>query len=82
MNHDIFLRCHTCILEEKPSPKTGAKRAQPLPRYVLAFDTETTMDARQNLNFGVYQFCELGSDGNYLCREEGLFHAEDLDDSQ
>ena len=45
-------------------------------------DTETTTDARQALNFGVYQFCEADSHGNYICREEGLFHADDLDEQQ
>ena len=49
-----------------------------LPRYVLVLDTETTMDARQSLNFGAYQFCEADSKGNYRCREEGLFHADDF----
>ena len=71
MNHEIFLRCHTCILDEEPQEKTGTKKAQPLPKYVLVLDTETTTDAALNLNFGVYQFCELGADGNYACLEEG-----------
>src|ERR1700723_2149586 len=78
MNHDIFLRCHTCILDEEPLEKTGTKKAQPLPKYVLVFDTETTIDALQSLNFGVYQFCEMGADGNYTSLEEGLFYADDL----
>ena len=45
-------------------------------------DTETTIDAKQNLNFGVYQFCEADSNGNYVCLEEGLFHADDLNIAQ
>jgi hypothetical protein len=44
----------------------------------LALDTETTLDSRQHLNFGVYQFCERKSDGNYVLKEEGLFHADDF----
>jgi hypothetical protein len=79
MNHEIFLRCHTCILNEEPQEKTGTRKAQPLPKYVLVLDTETTTDALQNLNFGIYQFCELGTDGNYACREEGAFYADDVD---
>ena len=82
MNHEIFLRCHTCILDEEPSEKTGTKKAQPLPKYVLVFDTETTTDALQSLNFGVYQFCELGSDGTYRPLEEGIFHEDDLSPKQ
>ena len=31
MNHEIFLRCHTCILEEESPEKTGTKKVQPLP---------------------------------------------------
>jgi hypothetical protein len=82
MNHEIYLRCHTRILDENPKEKRGPRRPLPLPKYGLVFDTETTTDARQNLNFGAYQFCEFQSDGNYVCREEGLFHADDLDATQ
>ncbi len=82
MNHEIFLRCHTCILDEEPPEKTGTRKAQPLPKYVLVLDTETTTDTLQSLNFGIYQFCELGTDGNYGCREEGAFYADDLDSRQ
>jgi len=82
MNHDIFLRCHTRILKENPRRYGSTRRAQTLPQYVLVLDTETTTDARQNLNFGVYQFCELDSDSNYECLEEGLFYADNLDTKQ
>jgi hypothetical protein len=75
MNHEIFLRCHTCILDQEPLEKTGTKKAQPLPKYVLVLDTETTTDALQSLNFGVYQFCGLVAGGSYTCREEGAFYA-------
>jgi hypothetical protein len=53
MYHEIFLRCHTYILDEESPKKTGEKRAQPLLKYVLVLDTETTTDALQKLNFGV-----------------------------
>jgi len=83
MNHEIFLRCHTRILEEeKSSQKQQTKKQPPSPQYVLVLDTETTTDARQTLNFGAYQFCEADSDGIYVCREEGLFYADDLDAAQ
>jgi hypothetical protein len=82
MNHEIFLRCHTCILDEERRENTGTRKEQPLPKYVLVFDTETTTDGLLSLNFGVYQFCELGTDENYSPREEGVFHADDLDSRQ
>ena len=82
MKHEIYLRCHTRILNEKPKKMHGSRKLTPLPNYVLVFDTETTTDTRQNLNFGAYQFCELQADGGYVCREEGLFHADDLDSGQ
>lgn len=82
MNHDIFLRCHTRILNEELPQKSGKRKAPPLPTYVLVLDTETTTNACQTLNFGVYQFCGMNADGNYECREEGLFYADDLDTHQ
>jgi hypothetical protein len=82
MNHEIYLRCHTRILDEKSSDKKGTRKPAPLPKYVLVLDTETTTDACQALNFGVYQFCEADSHGQYVCREEGLFHADDLEAAQ
>src|SRR5579863_5992059 len=82
MNHEIFLRCHTCILDQEPLEKTGTRKSQPLPKYVLVLDTETTTDALQSLNFGVYQFCELESDGTYRPLEEGIFHEDDLSPKQ
>src|SRR4051812_39972765 len=82
MNHGIFLRCHTCILDEKPLPKSGSKKQDPLPRYVLVLDTETTTDALQSLNLGVYQFCELTTEGKYRCVEEGIFYADELGPDQ
>lgn len=43
------------------------------PDAVLVFDTETRTDAPQRLTFGSYRFIVNG-----LCREEGLFYADDL----
>ena len=49
------------------------------PKRVLIFDTETTTDRSQRLLFGAYQFCEWSEDERTLiCREEGLFHADEL----
>ena len=82
MNHGIFLRCHTCILDEETSEKSGKRKQDPLPRYVLVLDTETTIDTLQTLNFGVYQFCELTTEGKYRCLEEGIFHGDELGPGQ
>jgi hypothetical protein len=80
MEHEIYLRCHTRILDEDVRSPNTRRNLSPL-RYVLVLDTETTTDALLNLNFGVYQFCELSS-GKFACTEEGLFSADDLDDRQ
>jgi hypothetical protein len=49
-------------------------------RYFLFLDTETTTDFTQRLLFGSYQFCEGDEDqGQLVCKEEGLFHADDLE---
>jgi hypothetical protein len=79
MKHEIYLRCHARVLDNRPEQKRGPRKSPPLPKYVLVLDTETTTDARLSLNFGVYQFCEADPGGNYACREEGLLHSEDLD---
>jgi len=75
---EIFVRAHTVVPEnrrkERPEP---AKWSQ----EVLIIDTETTLDATQKLNFGVYRRCKLGSDG-YECIEEGLFYADGLNKTQ
>jgi hypothetical protein len=82
MKHEIYLRCHTRILDEKPGQTHRFKRVSPELRYVLLLDTETTIDSKQNLNFGAYQFCEANADGNYVCLEEGLFYSDELDATQ
>lgn len=46
---------------------------------MLVFDTETTTDKEQSLNFGAYRFCKLDSDGKYRCHEEGFFYRDDVD---
>jgi hypothetical protein len=80
MKHEIYLRCHTRILGERPRRKWWGKSLEL--QYVLFLDTETTRDAKQSLNFGVYQFCEVGSDGKFACLEEGVFYSDDLDATQ
>src|SRR5947209_7518936 len=78
MKHEIYLRCHTRILDEKSREKRGFSRKSHDLRYVLLLDTETTIDTKQSLNFGAYQFCEAGTGERFTCLEEGLFYADDL----
>jgi hypothetical protein len=53
------------------------------PRFALVLDTETTTDAAQRLTFGSYRYLRLGwreDIPEFVCAEEGLFHADDLAD--
>lgn len=86
----IFLRAHTEILKNPKAkvtpPKTdktdtasNQKRQSPKwAEYVLAVDCESTIDPCQTLTFGSYRFCRANSEGRYSCIEEGLFHPDDL----
>ena len=76
--HDIFVRAHTVV-----SQKERALRSSPpkWPDDLLVFDTETTVDTAQKLNFGVYRRCKLGPAG-YQCLEEGLFYGDGIDNQQ
>jgi hypothetical protein len=78
MNYDLYLRCHTRVLDNKSERKRFNRRSANL-NYVLLLDTETTTDSKQGLNFGAYQFCECDSSGTFVTLEEGLFYADDLD---
>ncbi len=78
MNQDVFVRAHT-VAPGKPSQKMAQRPKWP--DRVLIFDTETTIDTQQELTFGAYRLCEL-VDGEYMCSEEGLIYADDLDASQ
>ena len=80
MNHDICLRAHT-VVPDKGNLTRKRHTPPPWPDQVLVFDTETTIDTHQNLTFGAYRRCRL-IDGVYVCFEEGLFHADDLDGRQ
>lgn len=76
--HEIFVRAHTVVPEkqrpDRPSPVKW-------PSEVLIFDTETTIDTIQKLNFGFYRRCKFGTTG-YQCVEEGVLYADDLDAAQ
>lgn len=78
MNYDIYLRAHT-VLPRKPMDKSA--KDSKWPERILVFDTETTIDTRQELTTGIYRLCQL-VDGRYICSEEGLFYADNLDRRQ
>jgi hypothetical protein len=77
-SHEIFVRAHTVVSQkERQSRPSPAK----WPDEVLVIDSETTINAVQKLNFGVYRRCKRGPNG-YECVEEGLFYADDLERAQ
>ena len=81
----IFLRAHTEPAKPRWTPRTEGgtapdeKALDPKwPEYALIIDCETTIDERQKLTLGVYQFCQANSSGEYECLEEGLLYPDDL----
>jgi hypothetical protein len=78
--HDLHLRAHVVVLgaEKKQARKPTNKPSRPpelWPRYALVWDTETTIDLEQRLNFGVWRFCKL-QDGKYVALQEGIFYRD------
>jgi hypothetical protein len=71
---DIFVRAHTSVRTKNQRDRRWVTK---WPRHCLIFDTETTLDPLQTLNFGVYRRCELVG-GKYLCVAEGIFYRDDL----
>ena len=66
----------------RPTPSNGPAVPVPTwPTYALLFDTETTTDAAQRLLFGSYRLCKWTPGRTLTLLEEGLFHAEDLPES-
>jgi hypothetical protein len=88
---DIHLRAFTeasaaesTALSRKPRrPSAPGYVPTPGERDVLVFDTETTIDTRQRLTFGVWRLCReiLDERGRFVrlaVREEGILHTDDL----
>jgi len=81
MIHDLYLRAHTVVSQnEKKEEKQSSNHSLPVelwPEYALVWDTETTLDLDQTLNFGVWRFCEVqGAD--YVAVQEGIFYRDGL----
>jgi len=81
LTKDIFLRSHVVELDSK-EPGASTYDEPKWPEYALVFDTETTLDPReQALLFGFYRVCRLQG-GAYQCVEEGILHADGLSADQ
>lgn len=81
LTKDIFLRAH--VVELQPKEKATNNYNEPKwSEYALVLDPETTLDPKeQALIFGWYRVLRLVN-GVYKCIEEGIFHADDLDNGQ
>jgi DNA polymerase type B, organellar and viral len=75
---DIFVRAHTRVRTKNPNDRRWSPKWS---RYCLIFDTETTLDPTQQLNFGTYRRCKLVGN-KYVSVAEGLFYRDDLAQSQ
>jgi len=79
--HDLYLRAHIVVLaEESDGTEQSPKRTRSpklWPDYALVWDTETTLDLEQTLNFGVWRFCELQGT-HYVAIQEGIFYRDGL----
>jgi hypothetical protein len=81
MIHDLYLRAHIVgsgdKSEQAEKPPRHSRSAKLWPDHALVWDTETTLDLEQTLNFGVWRFCELQG-AEYIATQEGLFYRDGL----
>jgi hypothetical protein len=81
MIHDLYLRAHIVVSEQKSEQvEQSAKRSRSpkvWPDYTLVWDTETTLDLQQTLNCGVWRFCQLQGT-EYVATQEGIFYRDGL----
>src|SRR6516164_447845 len=81
MIHDLYLRAHTVVpgdtSEQAQEPAQRSRSPKLWPDYALVWDTETSLNLEQTLNFGVWRFCQLEGD-EYLAVQEGLFYRDGL----
>ena len=81
MLHDLHLRAHVVVSGGKKARARKSKASSRTPRlwpdYALVWDTETTLDLEQRLNFGIWRFCKL-QDGAYVSLQEGIFYRDGL----
>src|ERR1700676_3914201 len=81
MIHDLYLRAHIVVsADDNEQKEQSAKRSRPKklwPDYALVWDTETTIDLEQTLNFGVWRFCQLQRT-EYVAVQEGIFYRDGM----
>lgn len=82
---ELALRAWTTPLSARPSSRSWTQSVESwLPKHVLVFDTETTVDETQTLNFGSWRYYRLNntdpSNREMVCVDEGLFFGEDVRD--
>jgi hypothetical protein len=78
LEKDVFFRGHVVELDSKES-LLSTYNEPTWPDYALIFDTETTLDPReQSLLFGMYRVCRSWGGNEYVCVEEGIFHDDNL----
>ncbi len=81
MIHDLYLRAHILVSgDTEEHAERAAKRARSpklWPDYALVWDTETSLDLEQTLNFGVWRFCQRRGT-EYVAVEEGIFYPDGL----
>jgi hypothetical protein len=79
--HDLHLRAHVVVSGGKKARekkrRVSTRTPKLWPDYALVWDTETTLDLEQTLNFGIWRFCEL-RDGVYVSIQEGVFYRDGL----
>lgn len=81
MIHDLYLRAHIVVSgatkEQAEQSQKRSRSPKPWPDFALVWDTETTLDLEQTLNFGVWRFCQLQGT-EYVAVQEGLFYRDGL----
>jgi hypothetical protein len=79
--HDLYLRAHVVVSGGKRprtrKSNTFSRTPKLWPDNALVWDTETTLDLEQKLNFGVWRFCKL-EDSDYVSVQEGIFYRDGL----
>jgi len=79
--HDLYLRAHILVSGEKSEqgeqPQKCSRWPKLWPDFALVWDTETTLDLEQALNFGVWRFCHLQGK-EYVAVQEGILYRDGL----
>lgn len=81
MIHDLCLRAHIEVASEENEQSVRASKRSHAPKlwpdHALVWDTETTLDLEQTLNFGVWRFCRIEG-AEYVAVQEGIFYRDGL----